>query len=250
MRKKWRVKAMRMGGFTLDRSAMTHFKGKGETIKVPIWAAAATDGEHKVVIDTGIHDVLELQRTSEPGCFQSPDELMPNALKRAFGWTPEEVDTVVLTHLHNDHNGNNRLFVNADFHVQRKEWEAAHNPIEFEKIYYVQKLFDKNAVNYFQWNFLDGDAEIYPGLRVIFTPGHTRGLQSVLLDIEGGPLCVSGDAANTAENINENLEPNIVTSPEQVYESFRLIRRYAKLILPGHEPSIPDLTESEFAVIK
>ncbi len=250
MRKQWRVKAMRMGGFVLDRSAMTHYRGKGESIRVPIWAAAATDGVHKVVVDTGINDVEEVRRTTEPGVFQSPEETMPNALKRAFGWTPEEVDTVILTHLHNDHNGNNRLFVNADFYVQKAEWEAAHNPIEFEKIFYVDKLYNRDAVNYFQWNFLDGDAEIFPGLRVITTPGHTRGLQSALFDIDGGPLCVSGDAANVAENINDNLEPNLLTSPAQVYESFKKIRRSAKLILPGHEPSIPDLTETEFCVIK
>lgn len=249
MRKQWRVKAMRLGGFTLDRSAMTHYKGKGESIFVPVWAAAATDGVHRVVVDTGIHDAEELRATSEPGCRQEPHELMPAALDRAFGWKPEDVDIVVLTHLHNDHTGNSRLFTNADFYLQRAEWEAANNPIDFEKIYYVQKLFDKTAVNYFQWNFLDGETEILPGLRVIPAPGHTRGLQCALFDIPGGPLCVSGDAANVAENINENLEPNIVVDARQVYESFRRIRQVARLILPGHEPSIPDMTETEFSAI-
>ncbi len=53
----WKLKAIQVGSIKLDRSSMTHYKGKGELITVPIWCCGATDGKHKVLIDTGIRDL-------------------------------------------------------------------------------------------------------------------------------------------------------------------------------------------------
>lgn len=244
---KWIVKAMKVGTITLDRSAMTHYKGKGDIINVPIWCAGATDGQHKVVIDTGVRDFAEYQ-IAEPGASQSKEEYILASLLRIWNWTPEDVDTVINTHLHVDHCGGNHLFSKAKFYVQKVEWESAFNPLVPEIPFYEIASFDKFAVSYFDWCFLDGDVEIFPGLRVITTPGHTRGHQSVLFDTKDGVVCVSGDICNIAENINFNLEPNIIVDVPATYESFRKIRRFAHYILPGHEPEIED-GSSKFCTI-
>ena len=78
---KWTVRAIQVGSIELDRSAMTHFKGKGERITVPIWCAGATDGTHKVIVDTGIRDLQEY-RKAEPGVRQTPDQVTTTAIKR------------------------------------------------------------------------------------------------------------------------------------------------------------------------
>jgi glyoxylase-like metal-dependent hydrolase (beta-lactamase superfamily II) len=241
----WQVKAMRMGSITLDRSAMTHFKGKGEIIEVPIWACAATNGEVNIVIDTGLHD-LESARKAEPGCHQKPDEQVVNAIKNAMGWSPADINYVINTHLHYDHCGGNAFFPQSKFIVQRTEWETAAKPIASEAAFYIDEFYGKKAVKYFQWDFADEEKDILPGLKVIPTPGHTRGHQSVLLNIGKGVLCVSGDICNVADNVNGNLEPNIVVNTQQVYESFALLRRCADFILPGHEPSIKNGESSDF----
>ncbi len=233
----WVVKSIKMGSIRLDRSAMTHYKGKGEKITVPIWSAGATDGIHKVIVDTGIRD-LETYRLAEPGVEQEEDEQIVNAVKKIMGWNPEEVDIVINTHLHCDHSGGNSQFPSAKFYVQQTEWEEAFNPIAPEAPFYDQACFDKSALSYFRWEFLKGDTEILQGLRVITTPGHTRGHQSVLFDTKDGVICVSGDICNVAENVNGNLEPNIIVDVAATYESFKKIRQAAHYILPGHEPAI------------
>lgn len=244
----WKVTPIQVGTIVLDRSAMTHYKGKGEQIVIPIWCGAATDGIHKVLIDTGIRDIIEYQK-AEPGATQAENQEITTALKNIMGWAPEDVDIVINTHLHCDHCGCNYKFQNARFYVQAKEWHAAFHPIAPEAPFYDIPSYDKNAVNYFQWEFLDGDTEILPGLKVITTPGHTFGHQSALLDTEEGVLCVSGDICNVAENVIENLEPNIVVMVPETYQSFERIRQFAHYILPGHDPGITNGV-SKFIPIK
>ena len=245
----WTIRAIQVGSITLDRSAMTHYKGKGEIITVPIWSAGATDGIHKVLVDTGIRD-LEEYKKAEPGVQQTPEQETVTAVKRIMGWNPEDVDFIINTHLHCDHSGSNSKFTNAKCFVQKREWEEAFNPIKPEKPFYDQKCYNKESISYFRWEFLNGDTELLPGLRIITTPGHTFGHQSVLFDIGNGKVtCVSGDICNVAENVNENLEPNIVVDVPATYKSFEKIRQVAHYILPGHDPGITDGAEQFIPII-
>ncbi|NLJ70829.1 MAG: N-acyl homoserine lactonase family protein [Clostridiaceae bacterium] len=235
--KTWKVIPIKYGSIDLDYSNMTNYKNKGVQITVPIWGAAITDGNTKIIVDTGVRDAAEY-KAAEPGFSQQEDEITENAIKSIMGWDCLDVDIVINTHLHVDHAGCNYLFKNAKFYVQKTEWEAAHNPLIPEKPFYLVKDFDKTAVKYFQWNFLEGDSDILEGISVITTPGHTRGHQSVLVNIEEGVLCITGDISNIADNVNENLEPNIIVDVPGTYESIKRVRQFADYMLPGHDPNI------------
>jgi N-acyl homoserine lactone hydrolase len=102
--------------------------------------------------------------------------------------TPGDVGLVINTHLHFDHCGQNAVFKHAEFYVQRAELERAR--VESPKL---TDWFDfMNA----RFELLDGDAEVLPGLRVIATPGHTVGHQSVLVEsADGLSDALVGDAA-------------------------------------------------------
>jgi N-acyl homoserine lactone hydrolase len=245
----WNVKLMKVGEFLLDKGGLTHFENKGVMITAPVWALAIYNQEHKIIVDTGIHDVRWVIDHVEPGCKCPPEMETERAIQNAVGWKPEDVGTVITTHLHYDHCGCHNKFKNAKIYVQNKEWEAANNPSATEARFYHQPLFDKKAVNYFQWRFLNGDTEIFPGLAVITTPGHSRGHQSVLINISEGVLCFGGDAVNVLDNINDNLEPGILVDGLAVYESYKKIRLYADYIIPGHEPEIKNGSSENFPVI-
>jgi N-acyl homoserine lactone hydrolase len=130
----------------------------------------------RVLVDTGMID-----STPELDAEWSP-RISPERI-------PREIAVVINTHLHFDHCGGNRLFPGVPIHVQRAERRLAREPdntvpewVEFEGASYVEH---------------DGEAEIAGGIRVIPTPGHTPGHQSVLVDTEDGLVVIGGDVAYT-----------------------------------------------------
>ena len=234
---KWDVTAIQVGTIKLDRSGLTHFEGRGITMTVPIWCAAATDGKHKVIVDTGVREA-EAFKTVEPDLNIEPHEVTEVAVQKTMGWKPDEVDIVINTHLHYDHCGRNNVFTNAICYVQRSEFDIAFNPPKSSVRFYDLPAINKKAIPYFKWFFINGEYEILPGLRVIPTPGHTKGSQAAFFDSTDGVICVSGDICNLLVNINEDKEPSIVTNSEEVFKSLETIRQFAHYIIPGHEPSI------------
>jgi N-acyl homoserine lactone hydrolase len=101
---------------------------------------------------------------------------------------PGDVAFVVNTHLHFDHCGQNAVFRHAPFYVQRAELERARRE--------SRPLLDWFDFAGARFELLDGDAEVLPGVRVVATPGHTVGHQSVVVEGDGEELMI-GDAAYT-----------------------------------------------------
>ena len=104
--------------------------------------------------------------------------------------SPADVKIVINSHLHFDHCGQNAVFKHAPFYVQRTELERARTDGG------TTEWFDFAGARF---ELIDGDAEIAEGVRVVATPGHTSGHQSVLVDAAGGAEVMIGDAAYTAE---------------------------------------------------
>jgi N-acyl homoserine lactone hydrolase len=238
--------ALKMGELTVEKSTLTYCQDFGQSIKIPIWAAVIYGGGYNILVDTGIHDVQWVRDQITP-CTQDDDEQIVEALKQGLGWSPDDVDIVINTHLHYDHCGNNRLFKKARFIVQETEWKAAHNPIPSQKDIYLPELFD--TVDYFAWQWVQGEAEVVPGLKVFLTPGHSEGHQSVLVKTDGGNLCISGDVANMLVNIQENIPAGILTSTKDIFNSMDRVRCVSDCIFPGHEPSISKYQTSGFPTI-
>jgi N-acyl homoserine lactone hydrolase len=128
--------------------------------------------EGRVLVDTGMID-------------STPELDADWGIRFDASAIPRDVVCVINTHLHFDHCGGNRLFAGTPIHVQRAEREAARAEgytipswVEFEGATYVEH---------------DGEAEIAPGVRVLPTPGHSAGHQSVLVDTDDGLVVIAGD---------------------------------------------------------
>ena len=150
------------------------------------------------------------------------------------------------THLHYDHAENNLLLPDAQFYVSLAEWEYAKNPIATQRWLYDFAWTDE-VVSFQNYRLVATDHyEVRPGVRLIQTPGHSRGHQSVLLNTEQGVLCVAGDAACFLENFTRPTPPGGLTSVEQALESLERMREQSDAVLMAHDTELDKFQNGGF----
>jgi N-acyl homoserine lactone hydrolase len=133
---------------------------------------------------------------------------------------PQDIDYVINTHLHFDHAGNNDLLGNATFFVQREQYELAKDNPGFPNQYW-----NLPSLSY---ELLDGEQEIFSGVRAIPTSGHTPGHQSVLIRLpDTGSLILCGDAVYCQENYDHDSWES-QADPETARESALKLRALAE----------------------
>jgi N-acyl homoserine lactone hydrolase len=138
-----------------------------------------------ILVDTGVGWPTELVKEWKVVNRQAADALAEHDL------SPADVRVVINSHLHFDHCGQNAVFKHAPFYIQRSELARAR-----KEAGPTAEWFDFAGARF---ELLDGDAEIAEGVRVVATPGHTVGHQSVLVEGDGGVSVMIGDAAYTSD---------------------------------------------------
>ncbi|HVJ68361.1 MAG TPA: MBL fold metallo-hydrolase [Caulifigura sp.] len=153
----------------------------------------------------------------------------------AMGVSPDDIDWVILTHLHFDHAGgctgrdaDGRLrptFPTARHVVQKVEWEdATSNKPELAGAYFSNDFLPLAEAGLVE--LVDEDAEVVPGVSVRRTNGHTRGHQIVMLASGGHTACYLGDLCP--------LTPHLRTFWSMSYDQFPLTVRTSKpVVLSG-----------------
>lgn len=163
-------------------------------------------GSHNVLIDTGCG---EKYTEKEIRIYRIEHDVALSGQLARLGLATSDVDVVINTHLHFDHCGGNTrhdgnlvvpTFPRAEYIVRRDEYDDANQPNE------------RSAASYFEHNWkvlrerrmlrlVEEDEEILPGIRLLHTPGHTRGHQSVLVESEGHSLLFLADLCPTNAHI-------------------------------------------------
>jgi len=113
-----------------------------------------------------------------------------DALEEA-GISLADVTGAANCHLHFDHSGQNARLRGVPIFVQRAEWAKVHEPD-----YTVPEWIDVPGLTY---ELLDGETEVAPGMRLVPTPGHTAGHQSLVLDEPGGAIVLAGQAVQSRD---------------------------------------------------
>jgi glyoxylase-like metal-dependent hydrolase (beta-lactamase superfamily II) len=206
------------------------------------------DGKNarRILVETGNGDKFAPKLKDIYGIDH--DRSIGDAL-REVGVEPESIDTVVMTHLHFDHSGGTTrktasgalepVFKRAKHVVQKLEWEDATHPHERNRASYLgENIGPLGESGLLQ--IVDGETEIAPGVRVMPTPGHTRGHQSVLIGAPGGEkVLFLGDVAPTAVHMRLPWVMAYDLDPARTLESKRALFRRALdenwLLLWGHD---------------
>ena len=149
-----------------------------------------------------------------------------------------DVTAVANCHLHADHAGQNWAFRNVPIFVQPTEWEIAHTPDHT-----ILEWVDFEGADYRQ---VAGDHEPFEGIRIVATPGHTPGHQSLVVETDQGLAILAGQACyRRGEWVGDpdDLEGRSSAGDQAAYDRSiaRLKTLNPKRVLFGHDPrSWPD----------
>jgi len=219
----WQLDVVSGGTFRLDGGTMFGVVPKPlwekvqpaderNRIRMATNCVLARDGRHTVLVDTGYGGKLT-EREWDIYAAQPGEPLLESLA--AIGVSPDDVDLVVLSHLHFDHAGggtrrqaagkgrNNRIvptFPRARYVVQSGEWDdATSGAPELEGAYPPENFLPLAEAG--QLERIDGDVEIVPGLRSMLTPGHTRRHQSLVFSSAGRTAIYLGDLCPMAAHV-------------------------------------------------
>jgi N-acyl homoserine lactone hydrolase len=234
--------ALQNGFIGIERSALFYGDRSAERVRIPVTCYLIRAREATILFDTGLSPraVPGLLRTDPLAQFEDADLLVHRL--DALGLEPKDVDVVVLSHLHFDHAGGAALFTDSELVVQQDEFAAAHYPPAFLAPLYYRKNFDLPG---YRWRLLQGDTELYPGVSVLRSEGHTPGHQSLLVELpDTGPVILAGDCCYWQRSIDDEVPPGVVWDPARAMHSIKRLKTVARLtggrIFPSHDPGFWD----------
>ncbi|MBN9487688.1 MAG: N-acyl homoserine lactonase family protein [Alphaproteobacteria bacterium] len=205
-----------------------------------------------VMVDTGFESGVSM--TGRP--FENLE--MPRATLAKAGFRPEDVDLVVLTHLHFDHAGNFRAFPKARIVCQRREYDfwkeaiAAIADPSLGKSLWALSSMDLEQFQLFEQavadgrvDFIDGDAEVSAGIHCrLAAESHTFGSQWVEVETAVGPHVIAGDCVYWYANLERMWPPGYTQgNPWNLMKTYERVRALVgehrlQRVVPGHDMQI------------
>ncbi len=166
-----------------------------------------------VLIDNGVGnkedekfiDIYGIENAASDGSVTRLEQAM-----KQLGFSPDDVDLMIDSHLHFDHaGGNTRLdadgqlrlsFPNARYVVQKGELDWAHRANERTRASYFDRNYDP-VVDAGRMELVEDVVEVMPGIELRPTPGHTPHHQSVVLRSRGETACFLADVCPTTAHL-------------------------------------------------
>lgn len=239
-----------------------HPEGRRRLLRHPVYAYVIEHPEGRVLVDTGVsvrfRDEWKAEFYQEAMAYDpGPDGLFTQRLEQ-HGWTLDDFDHVVITHLHTDHAGNARLFTptKARIYVGEGELRGAvttkggllrddfvtvwgvTSPQGFTRADFASLLPDRTTEIW-------GDFELLKDVWIVTLPGHTWGTIGVAVKLEeSGWMLIASDAIYLAATWGEKrLYGSLLNQyPEEWARSAvkvrRLVERYGMTIMPGHDNQV------------
>jgi len=205
----------------------------------------ARNSERTVLVDCGFNR----ERAAAKQRFMDND---PLELLSRMDVRPEEVDHVVISHMHYDHIGNTDLFPNATFSIAREEYDYWRGPYGDREL--MRVLVDPVEVEIIEslerqerLQIVDGSAEVVPGIAVTRVGGHTPGQLIISIDGSRKTVVLASDAAHFYEEIEFDRPFDLYHDLGEMYAAYDLLRELTAapdtVVVAGHDPRVRGMFE-------
>lgn len=229
----WSVYPIKAGEFGPMPDWMGYRNGKEADYgyNVPSVIYLLQNGSKNVLVDTSFSSAEEVRQNM--GIYCNRERGVELCLKD-YGVSAEEIDTVILTHLHWDHAGNMDMFPKADLICQSTEYEWLLKAHEWD-VGYPKWFLPTLARNRDRIKFIEGDIAIADGIEVWLHGGHTPGSQMVAVNTANGTCVITGDNIMTYENMKNNIPVGLFCSIHECLKAMERIKKQADFFIPSHD---------------
>jgi N-acyl homoserine lactone hydrolase len=224
-------------------------------------------GAGPMLVDTGFHASVAVDPKQNLGPVigrfykieMTPDQAIAAQL-RTLGIEPRDIKVVIMTHLHVDHASAISDFTEATYVLGQGEWDAfsgrlptlhgylrkhADHAVEYREV-----MYDRSASSYSTFGRsydLVGDGSV----RLVYTPGHSRGHQSVIVRLKGREALLAGDAAYFLDTLENERRGLFLDDEHNWRRSLREVQLYKRenpdaLIIPSHDGTLFERLEHRY----
>ncbi|WP_144475772.1 N-acyl homoserine lactonase family protein [Cytobacillus oceanisediminis] len=254
------VKLLEYGGIEgYPKSGLVYGAHNQGTTYLPFFYNLIQNKDHNILFDIGYRNDSADGQKDWSKLFGGSDIEAPAEVLKKVNLTPNEIDTIILSHLHFDHAGNIDQFPKAHFYVQKEELDGWVSSLSLPDkvrewvwlatdIDHINDLMEVAAEN--RLTLIEEDNfEVAEGVKVHKAKGHTFGTQAVSVETKKGTYALAQDVVYTYENATDykplglgldNLEQ--VMSIHKVNE---LVGGNVDSIIPGHDIAVFDQYPTE-----
>lgn len=239
----YEIYALSPGGRTVDWSTRLFLEpiGKTTTSAYFLWVLRGPGGP--ILVDTGFTARLGKIKGAPVEQLRTRDELLSTA-----GIDPNEIRTVILTHLHWDHFDLEGFLPKATFWVQRREldfWRGYGGRDQWTRRFisdcFAQDLETLRSAE--RLKVIEGNLDLAEGVSLEWVGGHSPGMQIVVVQTGKGPFVIANDALTTFRNLRDWSPPAIhLNSIAECLEGMARIKSLSdgdeNRICPGHDGEV------------
>jgi glyoxylase-like metal-dependent hydrolase (beta-lactamase superfamily II) len=170
----------------------------------------------------------------------------PEAMLAKVGLKPADIDAIIITHGHWDHLEAMDFYKNAKVYIQRAAYrftvEEGAEYAFFRRFGYPTRK-DSFTLLTLLWDnrlkLLDGNADLFPGIKVIQVDGHFPGLQLVVVETKGKPIIMANDSMHFYANLEKDHPMGLYFGNlRDIVKAFETIRALNGIPIPGHDPKV------------
>lgn len=214
-----------------DESVWTPGENKGKPIEFSSTCYLIKRGQTYLMWDTGVPEAA----IGDPKGWSTLPSLIVYHLDKTIsaqlaqiGLKPADVNFVLVSHTHGDHIGNVGLFPDATFVMQKAEYDWINSSLPADPnlntlVVLARKLLGQPR----RLELVTGDIDLFRdgSVRLISTPGHTPGSQSLMVHLANtGYVILSGDVVHLEDNFERDIVPSLNVDKELSIRSMERVR--------------------------